>query len=139
MLVFNIYFDYGSMGRLGDIKVSFVDSKTIFFQTPPCQILSTGQNLIVPIIVTQNDFIIARVDFVYLTRELFQFLGEIKNYFSIILATKSTGNLCSPFQYDMNNNISNKRRHLILDCTESDGGESLVQQMSRLTVEVRDE
>jgi hypothetical protein len=89
--------------------------------------------------VTQNDFIIARVDFVYLTRELFQILGEIKNYFSIILATKSTGNLCSPFQCDMNNNISNKRRHLMLDCTESDGGESLVQQMSRLTVEVRDE
>jgi hypothetical protein len=31
--------------------------------------------------------------------------------------------------------MGNKRPHYILDPTESDGGESLVQQMNRLTTE----
>ncbi len=70
VLVFNIYFDYGSMGRLDDIKVSFVDSKTIFFQTPPCSLLAAEQNVAIPIIVTQNDLVIARINFVYLARKL---------------------------------------------------------------------
>ena len=57
------------MGQLNDIKVSFVDSKTIFFQTPPCPMLAAEQNLTVPLVVTQNDLIIARIDFVYLARK----------------------------------------------------------------------
>jgi hypothetical protein len=69
--VFNIYFDYGSMGQWNDIKISFVDTKTIFFVTPPCPMLVAEQNLTVPLIVTQNDLIIARIDFVYLTRKYF--------------------------------------------------------------------
>ncbi|CAF4709860.1 unnamed protein product [Rotaria sp. Silwood1] len=117
--IFNIYFDYGSMGRLGDIKVTFVDSKTIFFQTPPCQMLIAEQNFTVPIIVTQNDLVIAHIDFIYLT------------------PMKTTINLCSRCQWDMinNNHISNKKRYYIFDPTESDGGELLAQQMSRLTTE----
>ncbi|CAF0946284.1 unnamed protein product [Rotaria sp. Silwood1] len=117
--IFNIYFDYGSMGRLGDIKVTFVDSKTIFFQTPPCQMLIAEQNFTVPIIVTQNDLVIARIDFIYLT------------------PMKTTINLCSRCQWDMinNNHINNKKRYYIFDPTESDGGELLAQQMSRLTTE----
>jgi hypothetical protein len=69
VLVFNIYFDYGLMGRLSDIKVSFVDSKTIFFQTPPCPILLAEENISVPIVVTQNDLVIAQINFVYLARK----------------------------------------------------------------------
>jgi hypothetical protein len=57
------------MGRLYDIKVSFVDSKTIFFQTPPCPILLAEENISVPIVVTQNDLVIAQINFVYLTRK----------------------------------------------------------------------
>jgi hypothetical protein len=59
------------MGRLSDINVSFIDSKTIFFQTPPCPILVAEQNLKVPIIITQNDLLIACIEFIYLTRKLF--------------------------------------------------------------------
>jgi hypothetical protein len=76
ILVFNIYFDYGSMGQLNDIRISFVDSKTICFQTPPCPMLVAEQNLTVPLIVTQNDLIIARIDFVYLTRKILNLLIE---------------------------------------------------------------
>lgn len=71
ILVFNIYFDYRAMGTVGDIQVSFVDNKTIFFRTPPCGIMAAERNLTVPIIVTQNDIQIAHVDFIYLTRKLF--------------------------------------------------------------------
>lgn len=68
--VLHVYFDYGTMGKLDGIKVSFVDSKTIYFQTPPCQILSSERNITVPIIIAQNDMIIASFDFVYLTRKI---------------------------------------------------------------------
>ncbi|CAF2631998.1 unnamed protein product [Rotaria sp. Silwood2] len=117
--IFNIYFDYGSMGKLGDIKITFVDSKTIFFQTPPCQMSIAERNFTVPIIVTQNDLIIARVDFIYL------------------MPMTTTINLCSRCQCDvMNiNHMNNKRRYFILDPTEDDGGELIAQQMSRLTTE----
>ena len=70
MVVFNIYFDYGPLGKLGDIQVSFVDSKTIFFRTPTCFLTIGDQNCSVPIVVTQNDLIIAQIDFLYLTRKL---------------------------------------------------------------------
>ena len=49
---------------------------------------------------------------------------------------KTSINLCSRCQFDINNNnnfISNKRRFFMLDHTVSDGGDSLVQQMGRLT------
>ena len=69
-LVFKIYFDYGSMGKFDDIIISFVDSKTIFFRTPPCLMLEAERDLMIPIIVTQTDIVIARVDFVYLTCKL---------------------------------------------------------------------
>jgi len=57
--------------------------------------------------------------------------------FYAILAIKTKLNLCSGYQFDiMNDNyMSNKRRHLMSDCTEFDGGESIVQQMNRLTTE----
>ena len=58
------------MGKMSDIKVSYVDFKTIYFQTPPCLVLAAETNFTIPIIVTQNDLIIARIDFVYLTRKL---------------------------------------------------------------------
>jgi len=137
ILVFNIYFDYGSMGQLGDINVSFVDLKTIFFVTPPCPMLIAERNLTVPIIVIQNDLIIACIDFIYLTRKLFEFVNEINDYFGIISANKTKINICSSCQFDMmNNNYMNKKRpHFILDPTVPDGGESFVQQMSRLTIE----
>jgi len=60
------------MGRIDDINVSFVDSKTIFFHTPQCPILVAEQNFKVPIIITQNDLLIASIDFIYLTRKLFK-------------------------------------------------------------------
>lgn len=69
ILVFNIYFDYGSMGKFNDIQVSSVDSRTIFFQTPSCPLIAAGQNLVVPIVVTQNDLIIAQIDYIYLARK----------------------------------------------------------------------
>jgi len=56
----------------------------------------------------------------------------------IILANKITNNLCSRCQLDTindNNYISKKRPHFILDPIMFDGGESLVQQMNRLTTE----
>ncbi|CAF3920202.1 unnamed protein product [Rotaria sordida] len=117
--VFSIFFDYGSMGKIAAIKLTFVDSKTIFFQTPPCPMLMAERNLTVQIIVIQNDLIIACIDFIYLT------------------PMKTTLTICSHCQYDMmdNNHMSNKRRYSIFDHTEHDGGESLVQQMSRLTTE----
>ncbi len=137
IIAFNIYFDYGTLGRVGDIKVSFVDSKTIFFQTPPCAMLVTGKDLTIPIIVMQNDVILARIEFAYLARKLFESIYTPDDYFYTILAIKTTLNLCSGYQFDMMNDnyISNKRRHLMSDCTQIDGGESLVQQMNRLTTE----
>jgi len=72
------------MGKFSDINVSFVDSKSIFFQTPPCSMLAAERNLTVPIIITQNDLIIGRVDFVYLTRKLFQFIDKLNNNFFIL-------------------------------------------------------
>lgn len=68
-LAFSIYFDYGTMGKYHDIKVTLVDSRTIFFQSPPCPLLADSKNYAVPIVVIQNDLIIAQIDYVYLTRE----------------------------------------------------------------------
>ncbi len=50
---------------------------------------------------------------------------------------KTSINICSRCQYDMMNNyyMGHKRRHLLLEPLESDGGESLIQQMSRLKTE----
>jgi hypothetical protein len=48
---------------------------------------------------------------------------------------KTSVSLCSRCQFDMANNsfMSNKRRFFMLDPTVSDGGGSLIQQMSQLT------
>jgi hypothetical protein len=125
------------MGRLGDIKVSFVDSKTIFFQAPPCPILLAEQDLSVPIIVTQNDLVIARINFLYLARKLLNTSLFLIIPLIVISAIKKAANLCSRCHYEiMNGNyMSNKRPHHILEQTESDGGESLAEQMGRLTTE----
>lgn len=69
VLGFNIYFDFGEAGKVDDIQISFVDSKTIFFQTPPCQTLIGDYNIRAQIIVTQHDLTIASIDFIYLTRK----------------------------------------------------------------------
>lgn len=69
ILVFSIYFDYGAMGKSSDFKVLLVDSRTIFFRTPACPLLAVSQNLIVPIVVIQNDVVIAKVDYIYLARK----------------------------------------------------------------------
>lgn len=46
-------------------------------------------------------------------------------------------NICSHCQYDMmnTNHMNNKRRYFLLDSTETDGADSLVLQMNRLTTE----
>ncbi|CAF1022482.1 unnamed protein product [Adineta steineri] len=90
---FNVYFDYHSNGIV-DIQVTFVDSKTIFFQTPPCKNPEFRENSIVPLIVIQGDFILARIDFVY-----------------------------------------KKRRCSLADGMDTDGVESLISPMTRLTTE----
>jgi hypothetical protein len=135
--VFNIYFDYGPMGKIGDIQVTFVDTKTIFFQTPPCAMLAAEQDLTISIIVIQNVSILARTEFVYLARKLFESIDKLEDYFYTILAIGTTTNICSRCQFNRinKNRLCNKRRHLILDSTECDGGESLAQQMSQLTTE----
>ncbi|CAF3963887.1 unnamed protein product [Adineta steineri] len=90
---FNVYFDYLPNGIV-DIQVSFVDSKTIFFQTPSCKNPEFRENSIVPLIVMQGDFILARIDFVY-----------------------------------------KKRRCSLADGMDTDGVESLISPMTRLTTE----
>ncbi|CAF2375946.1 unnamed protein product [Rotaria sp. Silwood2] len=49
------------------INFEFLDTKTILFHTPPCPIPLTRDNpsVSIPIVVTQNDLEIARVNFVY--------------------------------------------------------------------------
>ncbi|CAF1578302.1 unnamed protein product [Adineta ricciae] len=117
---FNIYFDYGTMGQLNGFKASFVDTKTIFLQTPRCAMKSNQQNLAVPLVVTQNDTVLARVEFIYLA------------------PNKDVANICQRCQADImniNNQATNKRRHVIMDQTEFDGAEILVEKMSQLTTE----
>lgn len=57
------------MGKFSDLNPVLVDSRTIFFQAPSCPLIAAGQNVIVPIIVTQNDLIIAQMDYIYLARK----------------------------------------------------------------------
>ena len=137
LAAFNIYFDYGTMGQLNGFKASFVDTKTIFFQTPRCAMKANEQNLAVPIVVTQNDTILARVEFVYSARKFFQFVIILTSIY-FILANKEAANICPRCQVDMmniNNQANNKRRHFIMDQTEFDGAEVLVEKMSQLTTE----
>jgi hypothetical protein len=49
--------------------MEFVDVKTISFYTPQCPVPLTKENptVSVPIVVTQGDLEVARVDFVYQT------------------------------------------------------------------------
>lgn len=74
---FSIYFDYGSANRLGGIRVTFVDTKTIFFRTPPCKVAPGDQNLKVPIVVVQNDLILTHIEFLYLARKKDTPVGDV--------------------------------------------------------------
>ena len=125
------------MGQLNGLKASFVDNKTIFLQTPRCAMKSIQQNLAVPLVVTQNDTILARVEFIYLARKFFQFI-IIQTSVCFFLANKDVVNICQRCQTDivaLTNQATNKRRHVIMDQTEFDGAETLVEKMSQLTTE----
>ncbi|CAF3726030.1 unnamed protein product [Rotaria sordida] len=61
-----VYFGCSSLNKKRRIHFEFVDMKTITFTTPPCPIQSTGnQSIEIPIVVSQSDVEIARVNFLY--------------------------------------------------------------------------
>ncbi len=66
-LAFTVRFGHPSIDPRSTLNMAFVDSKTIVFHTPPCPVLLTRENpsVSIPIIVTQNEIEIARVDFIY--------------------------------------------------------------------------
>lgn len=57
------------------MDIAFVDNKTISLFTPPCPVLLTRENptISIPIVVTQSDVELARIDFVYQSSGLFRF------------------------------------------------------------------
>lgn len=66
-LAFTVRFDHPLMGQRSTLNLVFVDTKTISFYTPQCPVTLTKENpsCTIPIVVTQNDVELARIDFVY--------------------------------------------------------------------------
>jgi hypothetical protein len=66
-LAFSVRFDHPSMDQRSTVNMVFVDTKTISFYSPPCPVLLTRENpsYSVPIVVTQNNNELARIDFIY--------------------------------------------------------------------------
>jgi len=66
-LAFEVRFVHPSIGQSSTVNLEFVDAKTMSFNTPPCPVTLTRENptISIPIVVTQGDTEIARVDFIY--------------------------------------------------------------------------
>ncbi|CAF5141350.1 unnamed protein product, partial [Rotaria sp. Silwood1] len=62
----HVYIECSSSNIKSQIPFEFVDMKTIAFTTPPCPIQAIGnQNIELPLVVSQKDEEIARLNFVY--------------------------------------------------------------------------
>jgi hypothetical protein len=66
-IAFTVRFVHPSIDQRVAVNLEFVDAKTISFYTPRCPVILTRENptLYIPIVVTQGDVEIARVDFIY--------------------------------------------------------------------------
>lgn len=66
-LAFTVRFDHPSIDSRSTVNMVFVDTKTISFYSPPCPIILTQDNpsCTIPIVVTQNNNELARIDFMY--------------------------------------------------------------------------
>jgi hypothetical protein len=54
------------MNQIDSIAIVSVDTKTIAFRTPPCPIQPTSTHpIVIPLVITQNDEEIGRVEFLY--------------------------------------------------------------------------
>jgi hypothetical protein len=66
---FHVYFDFLELNQKTNIQYELVDMKTITFRTPACLFAPTDQNRTVPIIAIQNEQVIGKLNFVYLSRK----------------------------------------------------------------------
>jgi hypothetical protein len=64
-----IYFDFVELHREIDVIYNRVDMRTIVFHTPQCLLAPSDQNQTVPIIAIQDNKIIGKFNFVYLSRK----------------------------------------------------------------------
>jgi hypothetical protein len=69
MEAFRIYFDYVELNQKINIQYELVDMKTIAFQTPTCLVVPDDQNRTVPIVVMQDEKVIAKINFLYVARK----------------------------------------------------------------------
>ncbi|CAM4842287.1 unnamed protein product [Rotaria magnacalcarata] len=62
-----VCFEHPSINSRSTVNLEFVDTKTILFYSPPCPFTLTIDNptVSIPIVVTQNNLVIAHVDFIY--------------------------------------------------------------------------
>ena len=66
-LAFTVRFDHPTVDPRSTLNMVFVDTKTISFYSPPCPIQLTRDNpsCTIPIVVTQNNSELARINFIY--------------------------------------------------------------------------
>jgi len=72
-IAWSLYFYYGQQDGHQQIPIVPVDIKTISFKTPPCPLLTQDCYVDIPIIVIQNETIIAQVNFRYLAHKKNEF------------------------------------------------------------------
>ncbi|CAF1340144.1 unnamed protein product [Adineta steineri] len=63
-----IYFDYEELNQKTNIQYELIDMKTIAFQTPACLMDPNGQDRTVSIVAEQDEKVIAKFNFLYLSR-----------------------------------------------------------------------
>ncbi len=66
---FHVYFDFLELNQKTNIQYELVDMKTITFQTPACLFAPSDQNRTVLIVIIQNEKVIGKFNFVYLSRK----------------------------------------------------------------------
>ena len=69
VVALRVYFDYVDLNRKIDVQPQLVDVKTIFFKTPECLLTPNHQNRMVPIVAKQDEKVLGKCDFIYVSRK----------------------------------------------------------------------